>query len=146
MGDQAIAEESFLNSLIGAGTVFQGDLDVNGLLRIDGDFSGSISSTGRVLVGKNGRVRCNIHATNVVVGGGVKGDIVASERVQILSTGMVLGNIHAPRIVLEEGVLFSGHCTAVPDHKGEGSAAGSARRGIYRVDWGSSGDSKADTS
>lgn len=141
MGDQFIEEGSFLNSLVGAGSVFQGDIDVKGLLRIDGDFSGSITSNGRVLVGKEGRARCNIHAETVVVGGVVKGDIIAREKVSILSSGMVLGNIHAPRIVLEEGVLFNGHCTALAE---EGSSAeGGQPRGIYRVEWSRASTEKA---
>ena len=40
-----------VNSLIGEGTRFRGDFDLEGLLRIDGDFEGSVRTKGRVLVG-----------------------------------------------------------------------------------------------
>lgn len=100
-----------VNSIIGFGTVFSGDLDLSGLLKIDGDFSGSIKAEGKVLIGHTGRAKCSIFAKTVVVGGVVKGDIYAEDRVVVLSTGMVLGNIRSPRFVMEEGVLFSGELT-----------------------------------
>lgn len=100
-----------INSIIGFGTVFSGDLDISGLLKIDGDFSGSIKAEGKVLIGHTGRAKCSIFARTVVVGGVVKGDIYAEDRVVVLSTGMVLGNIRSPRLVMEEGVLFNGELT-----------------------------------
>lgn len=100
-----------VNSIIGFGTTFTGDLDLTGLLKIDGDFSGSIKAEGKVLVGHTGRAKCSIFAKTVVVGGVVKGDIYAVDRVVVLSTGMVLGNIRTPRLVMEEGVLFNGELT-----------------------------------
>lgn len=106
-----------INSIIGLGTVFTGDLDLTGLLKIDGDFSGSIKAEGKVLIGHSGRAKCSIFAKTVVVGGVVKGDIYAEDRVVILSTGMVIGNIRAPRLVIEEGVLFNGELT-ITQHEG----------------------------
>lgn len=100
-----------INSIIGNGTVFTGDLDLTGLLKIDGDFSGSIKAEGKVLIGYTGRAKCSIFAKTVVVGGVVKGDIYAEDRVVVLSTGMVIGNIRSPRLVMEEGVLFNGELT-----------------------------------
>ncbi|MCK5736372.1 MAG: polymer-forming cytoskeletal protein, partial [Spirochaetaceae bacterium] len=61
--------QALINSIIGDGTRFRGDLDLKGLLRIDGDFEGNIRTEGRVLVGKGGRARCLIVADTVVVGG-----------------------------------------------------------------------------
>lgn len=106
-----------VNSIIGFGTTFTGDLDLTGLLKIDGDFSGSIKTEGKVLVGNTGRAKCSIFAKTVVVGGVVKGDIYAVERVVVLSTGMVLGNIRTPRLVMEEGVLFNGELTVTDEEK-----------------------------
>lgn len=100
-----------INSIIGYGTVFNGDLDLTGLLKVDGDFSGSIKADGKVLISRTGRARCSIFANTVVVGGIVKGDIYADSRVVVLSTGMVIGNIRAPRLVIEEGVLINGELT-----------------------------------
>jgi len=106
----SITDGTFINSIVGEGTTFRGELILAGLLRIDGDFAGTITTAGKVLVGKNGRAECTIKAGTVVVGGIVRGNIVSTEKVMVLSTGMVIGNISTPRLVVEEGVVLNGSC------------------------------------
>lgn len=101
-------DDNYINSIVGEGTHFKGHLQLSGLLRIDGDFSGSIVTAGKVLVGKNGRADCTVEAETVVVGGILRGAIFATEKVIVLASAMVLGNIHAPRLIAEEGVLIDG--------------------------------------
>jgi len=110
LSDARVADDAFINSIIGEGTRFKGEFDLNGLLRIDGDFTGVIRTRGKVLVGQNGRAECTLHAGTVVVGGVLRGEIVSTEKVIILSTGLVLGNISTPRLIVEEGVIFNGSC------------------------------------
>lgn len=110
MSDPRISDDAFINSIIGEGTRFKGEFDLNGLLRIDGDFTGTIRTRGKVLVGRNGRAECTLHAGTVVIGGVVRGEIFSSEKVIILSTGLMLGNITTPRLIIEEGVIFDGNC------------------------------------
>lgn len=110
MSDAHISDDAFINSIIGEGTRFNGEFDLNGLLRIDGDFTGVIRTRGKVLVGKNGRAECTMHAATVVVGGVVKGEITSTEKVIVLSTALVVGNITTPRLIVEEGVLMDGTC------------------------------------
>ena len=113
MSDSQFPEDSFVNSIIGEGTRFNGEFDLNGLLRIDGDFCGTVRTKGKVLVGKNGRAECVIYAGTVVIGGIARGNIFAIEKVVILSTGIVLGNISTPRLIVEEGVIFNGQCKII---------------------------------
>ncbi len=110
MSDNQIPDDSFINSIIGEGTKFNGDFELNGLLRIDGDFCGTVRTNGKVLIGKNGRVECTVYAGTVVIGGIVRGQICANEKVIILSTGIMLGDISTPRFIVEEGVIFNGNC------------------------------------
>jgi len=114
MSDTHISDDAFINSIIGEGTRFKGEFDLNGLLRIDGDFTGVIRTKGKVLVGKNGRAECTLNAGTVVVGGVLRGEIHSTEKVIILSTGLVLGNITTPRLIVEEGVIFNGSCRIPP--------------------------------
>ncbi len=110
MPTRRTSDEAFINSIVGPGTFFRGHVELRGLLRIDGDFSGSVRTDGRVIVGKSGRADCAIEAGTVVIGGLFRGEILAYEKVVLLSSCVVLGSIAAPRLIVEEGVLFSGRC------------------------------------
>ena len=128
MSDHLGKSGVFINSIVGDGTRFVGDLELNGLLRIDGDFIGNIRTDGKVLIGKNGRAECTITADTVVIGGVVKGDIVSKGKVVILSTGMLIGNVSTPRLISEDGVILNGLCMIssveeVPVSTGSNSAS-----------------------
>lgn len=103
-------EDTYINSIVGPGTFFRGHIELQGLLRVDGDFSGSIRTDGRVIVGKSGRADCAIEAGTVVIGGLFRGEIVAYEKVVLLASCIVLGNVSAPRLIVADGVLLSGRC------------------------------------
>jgi cytoskeletal protein CcmA (bactofilin family) len=100
-------EHALFNSLVGEGTCFKGDITVNGILRIDGDFKGSIKTRGKVFIGRTGRAECQIEASSIVIGGIVSGTIISTEKVVVLSSAVVMGLIQAPRLVVEEGVLLN---------------------------------------
>jgi cytoskeletal protein CcmA (bactofilin family) len=85
-----------------------GDIDVHGLLRIDGDVRGSVRVTGKIVVGATGRVEAPIRAESAIIGGIVKGDVYVSERLRILAGGVVIGNVFAPRFEAEEGTVVHG--------------------------------------
>jgi cytoskeletal protein CcmA (bactofilin family) len=104
------SEDHIVNSIIGEGSEFKGEFTVNGLLRIDGKFRGTIETEGKVLVGRTGEATTDIKARVVVVGGVVRGNIFAAERVIMLSSGQMHGNIITPSLVMEDGVIFEGNC------------------------------------
>jgi len=135
-------DNSYINSLVGKGTRFDGELKLTGLLRIDGDFTGSINTDGKVLIGRSGRVKCSINAGSVIIGGVVKGNIFSSGKVVVLSTGMVLGNIKAPSIIIEEGVILNGKCHVLEGVHNESLQRRGAAVTEYEPDWGKIGESK----
>jgi len=110
-----VREDLIINSIIGEGTKFRGDFELNGLLRIDGVFEGTIESQGKVLVGRNGTAVSNkIEGKTIIIGGKVTGNITASESITILATGSVEGDIATPRLVAEEGVMINGKIKITP--------------------------------
>ncbi|MFC1669249.1 polymer-forming cytoskeletal protein [Spirochaetota bacterium] len=111
MARNNLAEDNIVNSIIGKGSEFKGEFKINGLLRIDGKFQGTIETDGKVLVGQSGEAVTDIKARLVVIGGSVRGNVFATERVVFLSTGNINGNIITPSLIMEEGVKFEGNCT-----------------------------------
>ncbi|MCK5094269.1 MAG: polymer-forming cytoskeletal protein, partial [Spirochaetes bacterium] len=93
----ATKNDSQLNSVIGDGSIFEGKFYINGSLKINGRFEGEIKTKEHLIVGETGKVKTDITARRVTVGGTVIGNIVAEEEISLLSTGRILGNIRAPK-------------------------------------------------
>lgn len=108
-------EDVSINTIVGPGSFIRGELALSGFIRIDGDIDGNLGTDGRVIVGENARIRGDVRAREISVGGVVQGDVIAPEGVDILSTGMVLGNVITKRLHVEESVILNGRCFAVDD-------------------------------
>ena len=103
-----MAREDQMNSIIGEGSVFEGQFYIAGSLKIDGKFEGEIKTDDMLVIGERGRVKTNIDAKNVLVSGTLIGDIEASNEVRLAETGKMVGNIQAPSIHVAKGVLLKG--------------------------------------
>ena len=77
-------------------------------LVVDGELEGQVRLESHVTVGAEGRVRGDIHARTVRIGGRVVGNVHGDEKVEILPTGRLEGDVTAPRVVLAEGAFFKG--------------------------------------
>jgi len=106
--------EMDIKSVVGPGTVVNGDITSEGSLRIEGEVIGKINSKDTVVIHDNGKVKAEIRAQQVIVSGEVQGNIFATERLEITASGKVVGDITAPRVSIAEGVVFEGKCTMKP--------------------------------
>ncbi|MCZ6827556.1 MAG: polymer-forming cytoskeletal protein [Gammaproteobacteria bacterium] len=96
-------------SVIGPTLVFKGELSADEDLFIEGRIEGTIAHHKKHLtVGKQGRVKADIHANSVIILGKLVGDIRSDGTVTLAKGAVVEGNIFCSRIVLEEGARFNG--------------------------------------
>jgi len=95
-------------SIIGAGMTVRGDLDANGVVKIEGTVEGNVRAASQVLVAKGGSVEGDVDTTEAVVGGTVSGAIRARDRVEIQSGASVHGDITTRRIAVAEGGTLNG--------------------------------------
>lgn len=96
-------------SVIGPTLVFKGELSADEDLVIEGDIEGTIAHHKKHLtVGKQGRVKADIHASSVIVEGRLIGDIHSEGIVSLAKGADVRGNINCGRIIMEDGARFSG--------------------------------------
>ena len=133
------SSKNFLSSIVGDGAHFSGNLELSGLLRLDGDFNGIIKNNDRILIGKNGRVQGTAYSDTIIIGGVFKGEIYASEKVVILSSGIVLGHIYSSRIVIEEGAFWDGKSIITMQERE--IKKDSILRGTFKLDWNKVGQS-----
>ena len=95
-------------SIIAAGMVVTGDIDSNGVVKIEGRVEGCIRSARQVLVGRQGQVKGDIETREAVIGGMVDGSITASERTEVQGTAKISGDIRTKTIVVVEGGAING--------------------------------------
>lgn len=95
-------------SIVGAGMVVRGDLESNGVVKVEGVVEGHVQARSQVLVAKEGSVRGDIDTTEAVVGGSVSGSIRATDRVEVQAGASVDGDIVTRRISVAEGASLNG--------------------------------------
>ncbi len=95
-------------SIVAPGMTITGDVQTAGVLKVDGEISGSVIGARQVLLGRSGVVRGNISAGEVVVAGSVDGSVSAHERLELQSTASVSGDIDTRSIVVIEGARING--------------------------------------
>jgi cytoskeletal protein CcmA (bactofilin family) len=96
-------------AVIGESIRVEGEISGDEDLLIEGEVEGRVTLDKQsVTVGRNGRVKADIHGHNLVVEGKVQGNLFAHEQVVVRTSGEVRGNITAPRVTLEDGAKFKG--------------------------------------
>ena len=80
-----------ITTVLGKGSEFEGKLQFEGTLRIEGVFSGEIHSDSVLVVGEGAKVS-------------------AKNGVEIRQPGRLLGNMQSPSLIIEQGVVFEGSC------------------------------------
>ncbi len=93
---------------VGPTANFKGDLECDGIVRIEGIYQGSIKTASNVIVTERARIDAQIEAENVSVSGQVKGSIVARGRLEILSTGRVWADVTVASFLLDDGGKLHG--------------------------------------
>lgn len=108
-----MAKDTAINNnlnLLCAGTQLVGDIKTEGDIRVDGYVKGTISLTGRTVIGGTAHVEGSINSVEVDVAGTVVGDITASGLVSLRKESVVTGNITTPQLFVEVGSQFNGVC------------------------------------
>lgn len=115
-----------LTAFIDQGSEFEGKLSFRDTVRIDGTFTGEISSENTLIVGESGKIHATIRSVCVMVSGLVDGDINASSQIVLHKTAVVNGDLVAPTIVMEEGAQLNG---TVRMGRASGASAGASKSG-----------------
>lgn len=102
--------QSSLNSILGQGCKVKGNIELQGTIRVDGDFEGEVKCPETLIIGKSGIVKAEVKVKNAVIGGKLVGNIQASNKIELQSGSHVEGDIQTARLVIDEGVFFEGSC------------------------------------
>lgn len=95
-------------SIVGASMTVRGDLETDGVVKVEGSVDGHVRAGSQVLVAKGGIVHGDIETTEAIVGGVVNGSIRAKERVEVQAGASVEGDVTTRRIAVAEGASLNG--------------------------------------
>ena len=94
-------------TLIGRADRLEGTLKVADTLRIQGTLEGTVEAT-TVHIDEGAKVRADITADEVIIGGDYSGKLVCRQRLEIRATGQIVGHVETFRLMLHEGGSIDG--------------------------------------
>lgn len=101
-----------IDTLVGSGSILQGDLEFTGGLRVDGHIKGHVtaqdSNKGTLVLSETGVIEGDVHVPHVVVNGTVNGNIVSSGHVELQANAKITGDIHYKAVEMELGAILNG--------------------------------------
>ena len=102
-----MAENKFFSSpsvdVIESSTKIVGDFVSKADFRIDGVVEGNITTTGKVVIGKSGKISGKLNCSNADVSGSISGHIQISETLSLMSESYIQGDITTAKLSVEEG-------------------------------------------
>ena len=102
-----MAENKFFSSpsvdIIESSTKIVGDIYSKADFRIDGIVEGNITTTGKIVVGKSGKINGKINSSNADISGSVSGKIEVAETLSLMSESLIQGDIVTGKLSVEEG-------------------------------------------
>ena len=97
-----------LNAFLDRGAAFEGKLTFQGVVRIDGKFSGDIMSDDTLLLGSSGRVKGKVTVGEADISGHFDGTLNVLGTTYLRPTASFEGELTTGRLVVEDGAEFNG--------------------------------------
>ena len=116
-------------SIIAAGMKITGDVETSGVIKIEGSLQGTVRNARQVLLGRQGEVKGDINAKEVVLGGRVDGNVRGTERVEVQGTSTINGDIHTRSIAVAEGGKINGAVRMEENASGVRAPEGAMKNG-----------------
>ena len=95
---------------IAQGTTFTGDLTSEGDFRIEGVVNGSLTTLGKVVIGKTGAVEGVLVCDNADMEGKFKGTLNVSDTLNLRSSAHIEGDVQIGKLSVEPGATFNASC------------------------------------
>jgi cytoskeletal protein CcmA (bactofilin family) len=93
-----------------AGTKITGDIESNENIRIAGVLNGNLTTTGKLVVGKDGVIKGSISCANCDIEGSIEGKIMVDNLLMLKSTANINGEVITNQLAIEAGAVFNATC------------------------------------
>ena len=102
------------------GISITGEVRFSGILRIDGNFHGSIASPDTLIIGEHSVVHADINVGDLVIHGQVFGNVEVKRRTEISSSGQLRGDLQTSSLIVEVGAILDGRSRMPSDAANSG--------------------------
>lgn len=93
-----------------AGTKITGDIESNENIRIAGTLNGNLTTTGKLVVGKDGVIKGSINCANCDIEGNIDGKITVENLLMLKATAKINGEVITGKLAIEAGAVFNATC------------------------------------
>ena len=111
-GGKTSKPQSRIDSLIGEGTVVEGNVIFSGGLRIDGRVRGNVAAAddqaSTLVLSERARVEGEIRVSHAVINGTVVGPVFGSQYVELQAKCKVTGDVHYRTLEIQLGAVVQG--------------------------------------
>ena len=101
-----------IRTLIGEGTVIQGELRFTEGLRIDGEVHGDVIATGEshsiLVISEKARVLGKVKAAHVIINGQVEGPVHSDELLELQPKASIVGDVRYEVLEMHQGATIDG--------------------------------------
>ena len=97
-----------IETMIGQGTLIEGNVKGINSLLINGTITGNVSTEMTIRVGTTGIIKGNVKANSALIGGVIEGDLDAQESAVLGPKSRLMGDLKTARLKIEEGATFEG--------------------------------------
>ena len=101
-----------IDTLVGQGTVINGDLIFTGGLHVDGKINGNVvaekGSSAILILSEYGRIEGEVKVPNMVLNGEIVGDVYGSVRVELAPKSRIKGSVYYNLIEMAIGAEVNG--------------------------------------
>ncbi len=95
---------------IAKNTSLVGDIQSDGDFRVDGKIEGTIKTTGRVVIGKDGFVSGTIDCAHADIEGSFSGKLIVDQILSLKNTADISGDVVMGKLSVEPGAVFNATC------------------------------------
>ena len=108
-----------VETIVGANTEINGDVNFDGWCHVDGTVNGNVTadpdSQSQLSISEDANVDGGVTVPNVRLNGIVRGDVFASQRVELGPTARVIGNVYYNLIEMAIGAEINGKLVHQPE-------------------------------
>ena len=112
-----------IDSLIGAGTMVEGNITFTGGLRVDGQVRGNVFAAddkpGTLVLSEQARIEGEVRVSHFVINGTIVGPVHAADYAELQAKANVTGDVYYRTLEMQHGAVVQGRFMYHADGKSE---------------------------